>query len=196
MEFQITTGQQFQQHINSIAGLRISIFKEYPYLYDGDIQTEMEYLKSYTKSKHSVLIIVKDKQNIIGAVTGIPLAEADEIFLTPFAKNQSIQSIFYLGEILLLKEYRGKGIGYQMYRMFEDLVRQKTEYHKIALAEVIRCQHDPRKPKNYTSLQKFWVRLGYVEHSDMVIQANYKEIDSNWKIPHSLVYSFKDLYTH
>lgn len=193
MEFQIVTGQQFQQHINTIAALRILIFKEYPYLYDGDIQTEMDYLKSYSKSKNSVLIIVKDKQKVIGAVIGIPLAEADEIILPPFAQNQSIHSIFYLGEILLLKEYRGKGIGYQMYRMFEDLVRQKKQYHKIAIAEVIRDQHDPRKPKNYISVHKLLERLGYVKHPEMVILASYKEVDSTGKIPHSLVYSFKDL---
>jgi GNAT superfamily N-acetyltransferase len=193
MEFQIATGQQFQQHINAIAALRISIFKEYPYLYDGDIQTETEYLKSYSKSKNSVLIIVKDKQKVIGAVTGIPLAEADEMFLTPFPKNQSIHSIFYLGEILLLKEYRGKGIGYQMYRIFEDLVRQKKQYHKIAIAEVIRDQNDPRKPKNYISVHKLWERLGYIEHPEIVMQCSYKTVDSTEKIPHSLVYSFKDL---
>jgi len=194
VNFQIVTGQQLQQHIDAIAALRISIFKEYPYLYDGDMQSEMDYLKSYSKSKNSILIIVKDQGNIVGALTGIPLAEADEMFLTPFAKNQlPIHHIFYLGEILLSKEYRGKGIGYQMYRMFEDLVRQKKQYQKIAIAEVIRNQHDPRKPKNYISVHKLWERLGYIEHPEMVMQFSYKEVDSSGKIPHSFVFSFKDL---
>ena len=106
MEFEVARGHEFQQYINEIAALRLLIFKEYPYLYDGDIQTERDYLNGYSRSENSIVIIVKDGQKVIGAVTGIPLVEVDAIFLTPFAKNQSIDSIFHLGEILLLKEYR------------------------------------------------------------------------------------------
>jgi len=139
--------------------------------------------------------MVKDDEKVIGAVTGIPLAEAGEKFLIPFATNQPVDSIFYLGEILLLKDYRGKGIGYQLYKMFEDWVRKKQQYQTIAIVEVIRDQHDPRKPKHYTPVHKLWEKLGYVEHPEMAIQASYKEVDSDGKIPHSLVYSFKDLST-
>ena len=193
MEFEIATGHEFQQYTNEIAALRMLVFKEYPYLYDGDMQTELDHLNDYSKSKNSILIIVKDEQKVIGAVTGIPLAEVDEVFLTPFAKNEPIDSIFHLGEILLLKEYRGKGIGYKTYKLFEDLVREKKQYNKIAIIEVVRDQDDPRKPKNYISARKFWEKMGYTEHPKMVIHTFYKEVDSPEKVPHTLVYSFKDM---
>ena len=148
MELQVVTGRQFKQHINTVANLRISIFKEYPYLYDGNMASEADYLNSYSVSKNSILIMVKDKEKIVGAVTGIPLFETDEMFLTPFVKHHfSIHSIFYLGEILLLKKYRGKGIGYKMYKMFEDLVRQNKQYEKIAIAEVLRNKNRSKKTR-------------------------------------------------
>jgi GNAT superfamily N-acetyltransferase len=193
LKFHILTGPQLQPYINDIAALRISIFRDYPYLYDGDIQTEIDYLKSYSKSANSILVLVEDHKKVVGAVTGLPLAEVDETLLTPFEKNSSLHSIFYLGEILLLKEYRGKGVGHQMYRMFEDLVRQKKQFQKIAIAEVMRDPHDPRQPKNYISVHELWKKLGYARHPEMVIQASYKEIDSTEKIPHSLVCSLKKL---
>ncbi|HLB52190.1 MAG TPA: GNAT family N-acetyltransferase [Chlamydiales bacterium] len=194
MEFQVVTGNLFKQYINTVANLRMSIFKEYPYLYDGSMTYEAEYLKSYAVSKNSILIIVKDKEKIVGAITGIPLMETDEMFRIPFVKHHfPVRSIFYLGEILLLKEYRGKGIGYKMYKMFEDLVRKNKQYEKIAIAEVLRDKNDPRKPENYVSVHKLWERLGYIEHSEMIMQAPYKEIGGAGKVPHSLIFSFKDL---
>jgi len=194
MEFQVVTGHQFTQHINAIAHLRIAIFKEYPYLYDGKLADEATYLKSYAASKNTLLIIAKDQGKIVGAITGIPLAETDEIFRMPFEKYHfSVHSIFYLGEILLFKEYRGKGVGYKMYKMLEDLVRKNKQYEKIAIAEVLRDENDPRKPHNYVSVHKLWERLGFIEHPELIVQIPYKEIDSEKKVPHSLIFSFKDL---
>ncbi|MBM3207703.1 MAG: GNAT family N-acetyltransferase [Chlamydiae bacterium] len=128
MELEIVIGHNFQKHIDTVANLRISIFREYPYLYDGNISYEADYLKSYVLSKNSILILARDKGQIVGALTGLPLLEADEMFRIVFEKNPfPIDSIFYLGEILLIKEYRGKGIGFKMYTMFEELVMQNNQ---------------------------------------------------------------------
>jgi len=197
MEFEILTNHQIQQHIETIASLRIAIFKEYPYLYDGDMQSERDYLKSYAASKNSVVILAKDKGKIVGAVTGIPLSELDKIFLMPFMeKHIPTKAQYYLGEILLLKEYRGKGNGYKLYSMFEEWVRQKGKYQKIVIAEVVRPANDPRKPKDYIPTRKFWESLGYIEHPELVFHIPYKEIGYKEKVPHSLVFSFKDLSSH
>ncbi|HEX2580239.1 MAG TPA: GNAT family N-acetyltransferase [Rhabdochlamydiaceae bacterium] len=163
-------------------------------MYDGDMQTEADYLGGYSSSKNGILAVVKDGEKIVGAVSGKPLAETEEVLLVPFAqKKLPIQSVFYLGEIMLLKEYRGKGIGYQLYTRFEEAVKQKNQHIHMALVEIIRQDHDPRKPKNYISGHRFWQKLGFLEHSEMVIKVAYKEIDSTEKISHSLVYSLKNL---
>jgi GNAT superfamily N-acetyltransferase len=194
MNFQIARGREIQKYINDIAVLRITVFREYPYLYDGDMPTEVDYLSGYSSSKNSVLIFVKDGEKTVGAVSGKPLADMEELLLVPFAQHHlSVQDIFYLGEIMLLKEYRGKGIGYQLYRKFEDVVKQKKQYQKMAIAEIGRQDQDPRKPKNYIPGRVFWQRLGYIEYPEMIIQVLYKETDNAENIPHSLIYSLKDL---
>lgn len=40
----VLTGIQVTQYIEAEARLRIAIFKEYPYLYDGNLEYEMRYL--------------------------------------------------------------------------------------------------------------------------------------------------------
>jgi GNAT superfamily N-acetyltransferase len=194
MKFEMIRGHQFESYIDVIADLRIEIFKEYPYLYDGDKATEVDYLKSYSASRSSILVLASDQGRIVGAVTGIPIAEMDAQFLVPFVENHfSVMSIFYLGEMLLLKEYRGKGTGYAMYKMFEDLVRSDQRYEQIAIAEVVRDKSDLRMPENYVPVSKLWEKLGYIQRPEILMQAPYKEIDSIGKVPHSLVFSFKDL---
>jgi len=87
MELEIVIGHNFQKHIDTVANLRISIFREYPYLYDGNISYEADYLKSYVLSKNSILILARDKGQIVGALTGLPLLEADEMFRIVFEKK-------------------------------------------------------------------------------------------------------------
>lgn len=194
MKLQVIRGHQFQKYLHAVADLRMSIFREYPYLYDSDMQSELDYLKGYSTSKNSLLIIVQDQEKVVGALTGIPLGEMDKAFLPPFVKGHlPIRSIFYLGEMLLLKEYRGKKLGYKMYKTFEDLVKQTGQYKMIAIAEVIRDKNDPRKPKHYIPARKLWEKLGFVEHPEMIMQFSYKQVDSAGKVPNSLVFSFREL---
>lgn len=194
MEFQVVTGHRLKKYINTIASLRMAVFREYPYLYDGSMDSEEAYLKSYASSKNSILVMARDKEETVGVVAGMPLIEMDEVFQSPFEKhNVAIHSIFYLGDMLLLKEYRGRGIGSKIYKMFEDLVRKNKQYQTIAIAEILRDKNDPRQPKNYVSADKFWASLHYAKHPEIVIQIPYKEVDSAGKVPHLLVVSCKDL---
>ena len=45
-------------NFDELADLRIQIFKEFPYLYDGDIQYEKKYMGRYLDSKSAVFILV------------------------------------------------------------------------------------------------------------------------------------------
>ena len=47
LEITSLKGKQILDHIDKLAQLRIAIFKEYPYLYDGNFLYEQKYLKTY-----------------------------------------------------------------------------------------------------------------------------------------------------
>ncbi len=105
---EILKGSEIKKHIEDLGCFRIEIFKEYPYLYDGDMQYEKEYLSRYLKSIESILILLKDSQGFVGACTGIPLKDEDTEFIKPFQENR-IEEIFYIGKIMVRKDSRGKG---------------------------------------------------------------------------------------
>ena len=43
-------GPDLQPHLDGLGRLRIAVFRDYPYLYDGTLEYEREYLQSYLKS--------------------------------------------------------------------------------------------------------------------------------------------------
>lgn len=77
-------GAAIRPFLPEVARLRIEVFREWPYLYDGDLDYEARYLEVYAQSASAVLVLVRDGERIVGASTGIPLAEESEPFRQPF----------------------------------------------------------------------------------------------------------------
>lgn len=92
-------GSQIVPYIPDLAKLRLDVFHEYPYLYAGDMEYEINYLKTYIESPESIMVVILDDGKVIGASTAIPLeyetAECQKPF---FDNNIKIQDVFYLGE--------------------------------------------------------------------------------------------------
>lgn len=104
-------GQDILPYIPELAKLRIEIFKSYPYLYDGDLDYEYTYLNTYVKCKESIIVIVFDRNKVVGASSAIPLEFETIEFQKPFLENNiSIKDVFYFGESVLKVAYRGRGI--------------------------------------------------------------------------------------
>ena len=53
-------GKQIQSYIDDIASLRLKVFKDFPYLYDGNIEDEHKYLERYSLSKNSLVLLFLD----------------------------------------------------------------------------------------------------------------------------------------
>ena len=186
-------GREIIPYIHKIAALRIAIFREYPYLYEGDMSYEERYLLMYSRTDDAMLVIVEDNHEVVGAITGLPLTESmEEIKGLFIEKNIPAERIFYLGEIMLLREFRSKNIGYMLYQQFERAVKELKFYEKIALCEVVRTKNDLRKPGDYKSLNSFWNRQGYVKHPNLVADFSWKEIGTIEETKHPMVFWIKD----
>ncbi len=193
-DYSILQEEEFYACSHELATLRINVFREYPYLYEGNLEYEKNYLSQYLSTKNSVLVIAKDKERIIGAITGIPLNETFSDCRNFFIENKiPMEGRFYLGEITLLKEYRGQGIGARLYEVFEEFVRSNERYQEIVLCEVATSKDDPRRTSDYFCLDSFWAKRGYVKNPDWVTQFSWKELDSEKEFYHPMVFWTKKL---
>ena len=137
VKIEVIKGKKVASLIPEFAQLRMTVFREYPYLYEGDFAEEFEYLVMYAKSSDSVFVIAKDGDRMIGAATGLPFSKSPQSIRDLFSKHRiKMESLFYFGELILLKEYRGHQIGQKMYDAFEQAVRKLGRYDRIAGMEI------------------------------------------------------------
>ena len=67
------TGSALAVHIEALARLRIEVFRAFPYLYAGDRAYEARYLRRYVEAPGSVIVLVLNDAEVVGASTGMPL---------------------------------------------------------------------------------------------------------------------------
>ncbi len=194
MEIKIIKKENHKNFIDALAQLRITIFKEFPYLYEGDFKYEQDYLQKFIDTPDSLICIAFEGEKPIGALTALPLKHEEPSIRQTFEKQGlSIEKTYYFSEILLLPEYRLLGLGYMMYRMAENSVLQKNKYKQLSFAAIEREENHPQKPENYTSPYSFFERIGYTQNRELVCQITWKEIGETEATPKSLFFWTKEI---
>ena len=51
-------GAELEPWLEALGGLRIRVFREFPYLYDGSLEYEREYLGVYQRCERSRIVLV------------------------------------------------------------------------------------------------------------------------------------------
>lgn len=184
-------GPELAPYIEDLARLRINVFRDFPYLYDGTIAYEERYLNTYLQSPDSVVILALDGEKVVGASTGLPMADETPDFQAPFLQSSfDVNRIFYCGESVLLKDYRGRGIYKEFFSGRED--------HALALrftyctfCAVERPEDHPLRPADYAPLDEIWRRFGYERHDDIRTQYRWKDIDSEAETEKPMVFWMK-----
>ncbi len=195
MVIELLLGLAIQPYLEEAARFRVEVFSEYPYLYEGTVEFELkEILPVYVRSKESAWVIAKEDDRIVGILTGIPLAETAPNIHSPFLQNNiSMEPYYCLADLMVLKEYRGKGIGKSLYHAFEEFVRTKPSYRYITFYEISRPLNDPKRPANYHSLDPFWSKRDYAKHPELNFEIPWSEIGSTKDCIHAIVYWIKKL---
>ncbi|MCI5072010.1 GNAT family N-acetyltransferase [bacterium] len=172
-------GNQINAYFEDLAHLRITIFREFPYLYEGSYAEEKQYIKTYQNSKKSLLVLAKHNDQIIGATTCIPMADETEEFYQSFLDYKiDISQVFYFGESVILKEFRGNKIGHEFFKLRESHAKQHMQDLKYtSFCAVDRAKDHPLRPDDYTPLNNFWQRMGYKKHDDMKVYYSWKDVD-------------------
>jgi GNAT superfamily N-acetyltransferase len=188
------SGHAVTPYIEALAELRMRVFREFPYLYDGAIDYEMDYLESYTKSEQCVVVVAKNINGIIGASTGMPLAGADQAFKRPFEiSGHNVGEVFYFGESVLEQSERGMGIGHQFFDERETHARA-LGFKVAAFCAVARADDHPLRPSGYRALDDFWIKLGFVKRPDLIAELAWPQIDNQGlDVTNRLVFWLKSL---
>ena len=154
-------GKEVEEIIPQLGELRISVFKEFPYLYEGDLDYEMNYLKIYTQDEKSIVHCIFDGDLLVGASTGMPLSKEAKEIQSPFLeKGFELSALFYFGESILLNDYRGLGIGHEFFDVREKHALD-LNFSTTTFCSVVRPENHVLKPESYRSNDVFWTKRGY-----------------------------------
>lgn len=174
----LLTGLSVEGCLDDLASLRINIFKEYPYLYDGFPEDELKYLRLYMETPDAFVISVKDSGRMIGAATGVPLCYEHEGLVAPFiGTSYSVDELFYVGEVLFYQECRDRGLGLNLLKQIEEYVRTLGSYRYLTCATVVRPDNHPLYPENYVKIDKFLTRTGFNILPDVTSNFVWQETD-------------------
>jgi GNAT superfamily N-acetyltransferase len=188
------SGEALNQYIPDLARLRIEVFRDWPYLYDGDLAYEEKYLKTYIEAPNSVIVLAFDGDKIVGASTGIPLIhETDEVKQPFLNAGLDIEKIFYCGESVLLPEYRGQGAGVAFFDHREAHAVETGGFDYSCFCGVQRPQDHPRRPADYVPLDNFWRKRGYEKHEELNTTFSWKELDEDEESPKPMTFWMKAL---
>jgi GNAT superfamily N-acetyltransferase len=188
------TGSNIQAHLNTIAKLRVDVLREYPNLYAKDVQTEKRHLKKYIHIPEAVIVIISDCTTLVGAAGGLPLLHETKEIQKPFAQQGwDLSSIFYFEECMLLKSYRGRGIGHHFFDIREKHALSWKTYQKLCFFSVNRREGHPGKPKDYLPLDSFWLKQGFRNYPEIAHTVCWKDIGDPKPTEKSLTLWVKEL---
>lgn len=147
--------------IENLARLRIEVFHDFPYLYEGNFDYEKNYLKTYAQNSNARIFLAFDLGLVIGASSCVPLKdEVDELKQPLVDVGFDINQILYFGESVLKHEYRGQGLGVKFFDLREAWAKE-LGLNTCVFCAVKRPDDHPKRPKNYQDLSKFWKKRGY-----------------------------------
>ncbi len=187
-------GDEVKSLIPEIAKLRIEVFAEYPFLYQGDLEYEKRYLKKFAEMEDAIAVACFDGEELVGISTGYPfIYEAKELQAVFTAKGLKPEDYFLFGESVLRKTVRGQGIGNAFFDEREAHVKKLRRFKHICFYTSLRPENDPRRPADYRPLGPFWEKRGYRERPELVGTVSYQEIGEEAETPKKMVFWIKDL---
>jgi GNAT superfamily N-acetyltransferase len=193
MELKNYFGKEIATVIDELGNLRISVFRSFPYLYEGNLAYEKDYLQTYINANDSMLFSIWENGEMVGATTCIPLINETVEVKEPFEKSGLVlEEIFYFGESVLLPPFRGRGIGKLFFNQREKHASSFGTFRSLYFCGVERPPNHPLKPSNYQPLNSFWRSRGYTPTS-LVSYFEWQDINEKSPSLKKMIYWKKDL---
>ncbi|KQW32048.1 acetyltransferase [Rhizobium sp. Root274] len=193
LTIQSFSGSDAAPFFGDLARLRTTVFRAFPYLYEGNPAYEQTYLSTYAKSEGSIFVLAIDDGTVVGASTGTPMMSETEEVQAPFlAAGLDPAQYFYFGESVLLPAYRGRGIGVAFFDGREAQAK-KLDLRYCTFCAVERPANHPSRPADYQPLDAFWQKRGYTHHPELVTAFSWRDLDEAEESPKPLSFWIRDL---
>lgn len=193
LRFETRTGGNLLPLLPELARLRIEVFREWPYLYEGDEAYERDYLRAYAEGPGSAVVVCFDGEEPVGAATCQPMEGGHAEVREPFeARGLDPRRFCYFGESVLRRSYRGRGAGVRFFTEREAHARSLGLDYATFCA-VARAPDDPRRPPGYTPLDPFWRKRGYTPYPDLACEFSWREVGAAEETPHRLTFWIRSL---
>ncbi|QUJ76672.1 GNAT family N-acetyltransferase [Sulfitobacter albidus] len=168
-------GDALASALQDVARLRIEVFADWPYLYDGDLAYEARYLETYRHARDAIVVGAFDGKRLVGASTGSPLTQHADDFARAFNDTEfALDEVFYCAESVLLPAYRGQGVGHRFFDLREAHARA-AGFAYCAFCAVIRAQDHPARPADARALDPFWRARGYAPLPGVIAKFAWKD---------------------
>jgi GNAT superfamily N-acetyltransferase len=188
-------GAELAAQVGALARLRVAVFREWPYLYDGDLAYEEAYLRTYAQAPHSVFVLAQDPTGqVVGMATGLPLTQADPATRAPFeTAGIDLATVFYFGESVLDPAHRGQGLGHAFFDAREAQARHLRDQESqplthTAFCAVDRAADDPRRPPGARDLSPFWQARGYTPNPHLKATFTWREQGAPQQTQHTMIF--------
>lgn len=192
-EVQLKTvrGAEILPYSNDLVALCNTVYGEYPYFYDGQDAGYSEYLQTYADQDRGFVCLALDGEKVVGVATGMPLSESRATYQQPFIeRGDDLSTIFYFGELVLLSDYRGQGLGERMSREVEQFAWAGS-FTTICLCQIETSPNDVRQPSGYISPDRLWIKLGFIRHPELHFSIDWTNIGEKAESPHPMVFWLK-----
>ncbi|MDQ2067237.1 GNAT family N-acetyltransferase [Xinfangfangia sp. CPCC 101601] len=172
------TGADLEQALDGVAALRIAVFRDWPYLYDGSLDYERAYLQTYRDSPGALLVGAFHGDQLIGASTSTPMEDHAEAFAEPLkAIGLPVETILYGAESVLLPAFRGQGLGHRFFDLREEHARALGRSH-VAFCSVMRPDNHPMRPAHFRTNDAFWRGRGYTPLDGVFAEFSWKDTNA------------------
>jgi GNAT superfamily N-acetyltransferase len=184
-----------QAAVPALARLRLTVFRAWPYLYDGTEAYEASYLQTYLNAPGAAVAVAWDGDQAVGASTCLPMQQADpEVRAAFVAKGLNLADFFYFGESVLLPAYRGRGVGVRFFELREAQALAYPGTRFTTFCAVQRPASHALRPPDATGLEAFWAHRGYTKRPDLTARFSWKDVDEAQESPKTLMFWMKSLH--
>ncbi len=187
------TGAAILNGLRDFQGLHVEVFYDWPYLFQGNVG-ETAYIARYASCPRAALFLLYAGDTPVGAATCLPLADESANVQAPFrARGLDLRRFFYLGEGILRKDWRGRGLGVKLFELRESHARAVSTADFTTFCSVRRPADHPLRPADATTNDSFWRHRGYQPMAGMACTMTWLDRGAAQETPHTLDFWIKSL---
>lgn len=172
-------GADIQPYTRLLSEMRLKEFRQFPYLYIGNMEDDLAYTQTFSSTPQGRLIVAFQGNQVVGVRSGMPL-ETPLFFLDrwrSFLQKQGINTkkCFFSGEIVIDPAFQKKGLRSQLMNQYFQEVEAMGFTSIMAITSLRPLDH-PLRPQDYVDIDM--PRYGF-ENTNIVLSNTWPTLQAD-----------------